>query len=150
LANKKRVVEPLCQKYPQNLNLNCGINYHLRYNTKETNYPPCFTWERHKPTERKPADLFWNVFYSHIFTQIIKMSLWSSQFLNHLVDGVVVGDPWCPKQYEEGQTCSSQNCYGSFFHSLEPSAYIYRAPWLNIFSESPTGSIAFFCVILEA
>ena len=150
MANKKRVIEPLCQNHPQNLNLNCGINYHLTDIAKETHSPPCFPLERQKPAERSPADLFWNVFYSHIITQIIETSLWSTQFLNHLVNGVVVSDPWCPKQYEESQTRGSKNGYGSLFHSLELSAYIYRAPWRNIFSESPTGTVAFSCVILEA
>jgi hypothetical protein len=125
------------------LNLKLGFNYHLTDIANETGCQPCFPWERYKPTKRNPADLFRDIFYSHVLTQISETSIWCTKLFNNPVDGVVLSDPWCPKQNEEGKTRGNQNGYGFLFHSFEASAYRYLPTLVIIFAESPGWHICF-------
>lgn len=109
-------------------------SWYLKYAAIEGHEPACFARKSDVSAEGKPADLFGNVFQGRVFAQIIEVGIGSSQLFNHLVDGVVICDPWRPEHKQNDQTgCSYEKC-DLRFHLRGAPQYMYRGQWIKFFA----------------
>jgi len=62
----------------------------------KTYKPTCFAWKGDIPPKWNPTNFYGDIFYSHVLAKIIKPSVGTAQFLNYLIEGIIVGNPGSP------------------------------------------------------